>query len=315
MPGKIIAVSLSLTAYNHGASHGGREQAKRTASGFGDVQMDRLIITAAITGSRITRQQTPHIPISPEEIADSAVQAHKAGAAIVHIHVRDPETGLGDQDPALFKQVVESVRRRCDVVLCLTTSGIPGRNLPYEQRMVSLELSPELASFDAGSLNLGGDVFANPEDFLELIAQRMLEKKVKPELEIFDVGMIGTCLRLAEKGLLEKPLHFQFVLGVPAGSPATARSLVHMLDLIPARSTWSVAGIGRGQLPLAVIGMAMGGHVRVGLEDNIYYSRGVLAQSNAQLVERVVRIASAYGREMASPDDARQILGLREQGR
>ena len=276
--------------------------------------MDKLIITAAITGSRITRQQTPHIPISPEEIADSAVEAHEAGAAIVHVHVRDPRTGLGEQDSALFNQVVESIRRRCDVVLCLTTSGIPGRNLPYEQRMVSLELLPELASFDAGSLNLGGNVFANPEDFLELMAQRMLDRRVKPELEIFDVGMIGTCLRLADKGLLGKPLHFQFVMGAPAGSPATAKSLVYMLDLIPAESTWSVAGIGRGQLPLAMIGMAIGGHVRVGLEDNIYYSRGVLAQSNAQLVERVVRIASAYGRELASPDDARQILGLRKQG-
>ena len=144
------------------------------------------------------------------------------------------------------------------------------------------------------------------------MAQRMLETGVKPELEIFDVGMIGTCRRLADKGLLKKPFHFQFVLGAPAGSPATTKSLVHMLDLIPPDSTWSVAGIGRGQLPLAAVGMAMGGHVRVGLEDNIYYSRGVLALSNAQLVERVVRIAGEYGRGLAGPDDARQILGLQK---
>jgi len=272
--------------------------------------MEKLIVTAAITGSRITREQTPHIPISPEEIADSAVGAREAGASIVHIHVRDPETGIGDQNPALFKQVVESVRRRCDVVFCLTTSGVPGRNLPYEQRMVPLELSPELASFDAGSLNLGGHVFANPDDFLELMAGRMLEKGVKPELEIFDVGMIATCLRLANRGLLKEPMHFQFVLGTPAGSPATPGSLLHMLGMIPEGSTWSVAGIGPGQLPLAVIAMAMGGHARVGLEDNIYYSRGVLAESNARLVERVVRIAGEYGREVATPGEAREILGL-----
>ena len=273
--------------------------------------MDKLIVTAAITGSRITRQQTPHIPLSPEEIADSAVEAHNAGAAIVHIHVRDPKTGLGTPDLALFQEVVNSIRRRCDVVLCLTTSGIPGRNLPYEERMASLELLPELGSFDAGSLNLGGLLFANPPDFLELMARRMLEKGVKPELEIFDAGMIGNCLGLMEKGLLKRPLHFQFVLGAWGGSPGTARSLVHMLEMVPTDSTWSVAGIGRAQLPLAMMSMVMGGHVRVGLEDNVYYSRGVLAHSNAQLVERVVRIAREFGREVATPEEARHILGLR----
>lgn len=273
--------------------------------------MDKLIITVGITGSRISRAQTPYIPILPEEIADSAVEAYEAGAAIVHIHVRDPKTGIGDQDHELFKQVVDSIRSRCDVVLCLTTSGIPGRNLPPEQRMVPLELAPELASFDAGSINLGGYVFANPPDFLELLAQRMKEKGVKPELEIFDIGMIRTCVAMADKGLLDKPLHFQFVLGTPAGSPGTTKSLLDMLDLIPDDSTWSVIGVGRTQLPLSVIGMAMGGHVRVGLEDNIYYSRGVLAKSNAQLVERTVRIANEYGRELATPDDAREMLGLK----
>jgi 3-keto-5-aminohexanoate cleavage enzyme len=275
--------------------------------------MDKLIVTAAITGSRITRQQTPHIPILPDEIADSAVEAANAGAAIVHIHVRDPQTGTGTQDVALFKEVVENVRARCDVVLCLTTSGIPGQNLPCETRMASLELSPELASFDAGSMNLGGLLFANPPDFLELMARRMLEKGVKPELEIFDAGMIGNCLALADKDVLKKPFHFQFVLGAPGGSPGTVKSLVHMLDMIPPGSTWSVAGIGRAQLPLALASMALGGHVRVGLEDNIYFSRGVLARSNAELVSRVVRIAREAGREPATPKEARAILGLKQQ--
>ena len=274
--------------------------------------MDKVIVTAAITGSRITREQTPHIPVLPDEIADSAVEARDAGASIVHIHVRDPQTGLGTQDLALFEHVVNSIRARCDVVLCLTTSGIPGRNLSHEERMVSLELSPELASFDAGSLHMGDLLFANPPDFLELLAGRMLEKGTKPELEIFDVGMIGNCLRLMERGLLKRPLHFQFVLGAPGGSPGTVKSLGHMLDMVPADSTWSPAGIGRAQLPLAMTSLAMGGHVRVGLEDNIYYSQGVLAASNAQLVERIVRIARELGREPATPDETREILGLRK---
>ena len=273
--------------------------------------MDKVIVTAAITGSRITREQTPHIPVLPDEIADSAVEARDAGASIVHIHVRDPQTGLGTQDLALFEHVVNSIRARCDVVLCLTTSGIPGRNLSHEERMVSLELSPELASFDAGSLHMGDLLFANPPDFLELLAGRMLEKGTKPELEIFDVGMIGNCLRLMERGLLKRPLHFQFVLGAPGGSPGTVKSLGHMLDMVPADSTWSPAGIGRAQLPLAMTSLAMGGHVRVGLEDNIYYSQGVLAASNAQLVERIVRIARESGREPATPDETRELLGLR----
>ena len=275
--------------------------------------MDKLIVCAAITGSSITREQTPYIPITPEEIADSAVEAWRAGAAIVHIHVRDPKTGLGAQDFGFFKQVTSSIREQCNVILNLTTSGIPGRNLPPEERMVSLELSPELASFDAGSLHLGDRLFTNPPDFLELMARRMQERGVKPELEIFDVGMISNCLRLLEKGLLESPLHFQFVLGARGGSPGTPKSLLHMLEMVPPDSTWSVAGIGRTQLPLAMMSMIMGGHVRMGLEDNIYYSRGVLANSNAQLVERVVRITREFDRELATPDEAREILGLRKQ--
>lgn len=274
--------------------------------------MHKLIITAAITGSGITKQRTPHIPITPKEIADSAVEACEAGAAIVHIHVRDPGTGLGTQDLEIFSQVVDIIRNRCDVVLCLTTSGIPGRNLPYEERLVVLELTPELASFDAGSMNLGANLFANPPDYLELMARRMAETGVKPELEIFDPGMIGNCIRLLEKGLLEKPLHFQFVLGAPGGSPGSARSLMHMLDMVPADSTWSVAGIGRAQLEMGTIGMVLGGHVRVGLEDNIYFSKGVLATSNAQLAKRAVHIAREYGRELATPDEARDLLSLRK---
>jgi len=274
--------------------------------------MEKLIVTAAITGSRITRDVAPHIPVTPDEIVQSSIECWDAGAAIVHIHVRDPKTGLGTQNLDLFRQVVEPLREKTDLVLCLTTSGIPGRNLPIEERLIPLELEPELASFDSGSINLGGTVFINTPEFLEAAAKRMKEKGVKPELEIFDVGMIVTCLRMRDQGYLEEPLHFQFVLGTPWGSPATPKSFLHLYEYIPQHSTWSIIGIGKGHLPMSMMGLIMEGHIRVGMEDNIYYQKGVLAASNAQFVERIVRIAQEYGREVATPGEAREILGLRK---
>ena len=274
--------------------------------------MEKLIITAAITGSRITRDIAPCIPITPDEIVQSSVECWNAGTAIVHIHVRDPKTGLGTQNVDLFRQVVEPLREKTDLLLCLTTSGIPGRNLPIEERLRPLELEPELASFDAGSINLGGTVFINTPEFLEAAAKGMREKGVKPELEVFDVGMIVTCLRMRDQGHLEEPLHFQFVLGTPWGSPATPKSFLHMYDHIPQDSTWSIIGIGKGHLPMSMMGLIMGGHIRVGMEDNVYYQKGVLGKSNAQFVERIVRIAREYGREVATPGEARGILGLRK---
>jgi 3-keto-5-aminohexanoate cleavage enzyme len=272
--------------------------------------MDKLIITVGITGSRITRQQTPYIPITPEEIAQSGIEAWRVGASVLHVHVRDPKTGLGTQDISTFKEVVDRLRSETDAILCLTTSGIPGRNLPFEERLNSLSLKPELVSFDAGSINMGGHIFLNLPEFLEILAKETLTRGIKPELEVFEVGMVYTCLRYLEKGLLKTPLHFQFVLGTPAGMPATAKSLLHLSEIIPQSSTWSVIGIGAGQLPMAIIGMMMGGHVRVGLEDNIYYSKGLLTKNNAQLVERIVRVAKEFGREVANPSDARKILNL-----
>ena len=270
-----------------------------------------MIISVGITGSRITRQQTPHIPITPEEIAQSGIEAWRAGASILHIHVRDPKTGLGTQDLALFKEVADRIRSETDALLCLTTSGIPGRNLQFQERLVPLSLNPELVSFDAGSINMRENVFLNPPEFLELLAKETLAKEIKPELEVFEVGMVETCSRYLEKGLLKPPLHFQFVLGVVGGMPATAKSLLHLSEIVPRGSTWSVIGIGPGQLPMAMIAMAIGGHVRVGMEDNIYYSKGVLAKSNAQLVERVVRIAKEFGRDVANPGDTRNILNVK----
>jgi 3-keto-5-aminohexanoate cleavage enzyme len=271
---------------------------------------DKLIITAAITGSRIMRDVAPYIPYTPEEIVQSSIECWNAGASIVHIHVREPETGLGTQDLQLFRQVVNPLREKTDLVICLTTSGIAGRNLPNDQRLAPLELKPELASFDAGSINLGGGVFSNPPDFLDTAAEMMRAKGVKPEIEIFDFGMIVTALRMRDEGKLEDPLHFQFVLGTPWGAPATPKSLLYLHEHIPHDATWSVIGIGKGHLPMSMMGLIMGGHVRVGMEDNIYYKRGVLADTNAKFVERIVRLAREYGREIASTDETKNILGL-----
>lgn len=273
--------------------------------------MSKIIITAALTGSRIMRGKAPYIPITAEEITSSAIEAWQAGASIVHIHVRDPETGLGTQDMEQYKRVVDPLREKTDLVLCLTTSGIPGRNLPVEERLAPLDLLPELASFDAGSINLGSGVFSNPPDFLEKAARRMNEYGVKPELEIFDLGMIMTCLQLRKKGLLKDPLNFQFVLGTPWGAPATARAYLHFLDHLPEGATWSTIGIGRASLPMTTLSMITGGHIRVGMEDNLYLRRGVMARSNAELVAQVRGIVEAYGYEAAIPAEARKMLGLK----
>ncbi len=274
--------------------------------------MEKVIITAAITGSRISRDIAPYIPITPEEITQSAIECWNAGAAVVHIHVRDPKNGLGTQDIDLYRQVVNPLREKTDLVLCLTTSGIAARNLSIDVRLIPLELKPELASLDAGSINLGGGVFSNPPEFLDEAAKRMKQYGVKPELEIFDSGMIITCLRMRDEGKLEEPLHFQFVLGTPWGAPATPKSLLYFYEHIPENATWSVIGIGKGNLPMSMMGLIMGGHIRVGMEDNIYYKRGVLAKTNAQFVERIVRIAREYGRDVASPNEAREILEFKK---
>jgi 3-keto-5-aminohexanoate cleavage enzyme len=257
------------------------------------------------------REEAPYIPITPEEIATSALECWRAGAAIVHIHVRDPKTGLGCQDVELFRRVVEPLRENTDLALCLTTSGIPGRNLPVEERLAPLALNPEMASLDAGSINLGGQAFINTPDFLDEAARCMRKAGVKPEIEAFDLGMLITALRMRTEGKLEDPLHFQFVLGTPWGAPATPKTLLHFHEQIPAGATWSVIGIGRHQLPMAMMAMIMGGHIRVGMEDNIYLRKGVPAKTNAELVQRVVRLCREYGRDIAAPAEARKLLNLR----
>lgn len=269
---------------------------------------DLCIISVAITGAITEPSQTPYLPITPEQIAQSAIDSWRAGAAIAHIHVREPD-GSPTQDLDLFREVVERVRAESDIVLNLTTGGHP--SMSHEERMRTLELEPELASFDAGSLNFMDGVFLNPPDFLQELATRMRRHGVRPELEIFDTGMIENCKRLIDAGLIDEPLWFQFVLGVRGGAPATPKTLLHMVESLPPGALWSVIGVGRGQLPMNAMAILMGGHVRTGLEDNIYYRRGELATSNAQLVERLARLIREFGREVASPDDARRILRLK----
>jgi 3-keto-5-aminohexanoate cleavage enzyme len=200
------------------------------------------------------------------------------------------------------------LRERCDMVVNVTTG--PGGSPPEEERMLPLALRPELASFDAGSVNFGEGVFVNSPDFLRRLSQKMAETGTRPELEVFDAGMIENCLRLVAEGLLPEPLYFQFVLGVRGGAPANARTLAHLVDSLPPGAQWSATGVGRHGVNIALIALAMGGHVRVGLEDSIYYRRGELARSNAQLVARIAKLAPEVDRPVASPADARKILKL-----
>lgn len=272
--------------------------------------MEKLMITAAVTGSRNTKDVSPYIPITPEEITESCIECWRAGASIVHIHVRDLKTGLGTQDYDLYERVVLPLREQTDLVLSLTTSGIAGRNLPYEDRLIPLAFKPELASFDAGSINLGGGVFSNPPDFLDVAAEKMKEAGVKPEIEVFDLGMEVTAINMNKAGKIDSPMYFQFVMGTPWGVPGTPKALLHLVEHLPAGSIWSVIGIGKSHLPMSMMGLVMGGHIRVGLEDNVYYERGVLAKNNAVFVDRIVRLAKDYGREVATPEEARQILGV-----
>jgi 3-keto-5-aminohexanoate cleavage enzyme len=271
---------------------------------------DKLIISAALTGSWPTKAQNPAVPITEDEIALAAVDCWRAGAAIVHLHVRN-EQGKVTCDPARYAKARDLIRAAgSDVIINMSTGGGAGQTTD-EQRMEPVSLEPEIASFDCGSLNFGQTVFINSPAFLDELASRMERHGVQPEIECFEPGHVANALRLIEEGKLKPPFWFQFVLGVRGGSPGTVKQLVHLIDMLPQGALWSVCGIGRAQLPLGLTAMAMGGHVRTGLEDNLFYHKGQLAESNAQLVERLVRIAGEIGRPIATPDEARAILGLR----
>jgi len=270
--------------------------------------MEKLIITAAICGAEVTKEHNPAVPYTVEEIGREAESAYRAGASIIHLHVREDD-GTPTQDKARFKACMDEIKKRCpDVIIQPSTGGAVG--MTDEERLQPTELGPEMATLDCGTLNFGGDeIFINTENTIKNFGRILKERGVKPEIEVFDKGMIDYAIKFQKQGFIDKPMHFDFVLGVQMS--ATARDLAFMVDSIPEGSTWTVAGMGRHQIPMAMIGMAMGGNVRVGFEDNVYLSKGVLAKSNGELVEKVVRIAMELGREIATPDEAREILGLK----
>lgn len=274
---------------------------------------DKRIISAALTGNWGKKSDNPAIPMTPEEIADAAVAAYEAGAAAVHLHMRD-EQMRPTMEVELFRQTIERIKERCDVIINITSSGDhTGEHIGSDVIRCKpfRELRPEMGSFDCGTMNwMNNSVFINHPRFLEMLGATMLECGVKPELEIFDAGMVENTLYYMKKGLIRQPAHYQFVLGCPGGMAATADNLVFLRNQLPAGSTWSATGIGRGHIPILMAALAMGGHVRVGLEDNIYYEKGVLAKSNAQLVARAARLMRCAGMEPATPDEARAILGL-----
>ncbi len=269
--------------------------------------MEKLIITACLTGAEVTRDVQPNLPITPEEIADAAYEAWKAGASIAHVHARKAD-GTPTQDIEVYREIKKKIEERCDIIFQPSTGGAVWHS--KEERIQPVYLKPEMASLSTGTCNFGNDVFMNSEEYMETFAKVMMENGVKPEIEIFEKGMIDNAMKLVKKGLLTMPIHFDFVMGVPGAIIGEPRDLMYLVSSIPSDCTWTVAGIGRYELPLAVMAIVMGGHVRVGFEDNIYYSKGVIAQSNAQLVERIVRISKECGREVATPKDARKILNL-----
>lgn len=269
--------------------------------------MEKLIITAALTGNVATREANPHMPVTAEEIAADARRCTDAGAAILHIHARDP-AGKPTLAVEAYAEIVRRVKALApEAILQLSTGARAGRG--WEERVLPVRLLPEMGSFTTGSSNFPGMVYENPPPFLEFLAGVYRETGVKPEIEVFETGMIANALFLESKGLLSRPFHFGFILGVPGSMPATVKNLLFLAENAPAGSTWSAAGIGRAEIPLAAAAIAMGGHVRVGLEDNLRLPDGAPA-SNAGLVEKVVRLAREIGRGIAGPQEARVLLGL-----
>lgn len=297
---------------------------------------DKVIVTAAITGNIHTPTMSPYLPITPQQIADEAVRSYEEGAAIAHIHVRTPENGKPVADLDLLRQVLTEVKRRCDMIVCVTTGGLDAQ---VSKRIAPVrEFGLELASFNFGSMNfalhhllpryerfdyqwerdyLGMTedlIFPNTFRTLREFCQFFDEADTKPELEIYDLGMVNNAAFMLQQGFLKRPPHVQFVLGILGGAPASLDNLLFFHRAATSawgEFTWSVCAAGRHQFPMCTASLIMGGNVRVGMEDNLHISKGVLAKSNGELVAKIVRIGRELGREPASPAEARQILGLK----
>lgn len=273
--------------------------------------MEKLIITAAICGAEVTKEQNPAVPYTVKEMVREAKSAYDAGAAVIHVHVREDD-GTPTQSKKRFKEVLDAIYKEIpDVLVIPSTGGAVG--MSADERLQPTELFPEMATLDCGTCNFGDDVFENTIPMMREFGKRMLENNIKPEYECFEMGHLDTILRLAQKGQVPgAPMQFNFVLGVFGCTPATGENLAWLVRNIPEGSTWTATGIGRYQFPLAMAAIPMGGNVRVGFEDNLYLSKGVLAKSNGELVEKVVRLSRELGREIASPAEARRILSLPE---
>jgi 3-keto-5-aminohexanoate cleavage enzyme len=267
-----------------------------------------LILTAAIVGAETTRQQTPWLPISAQEIADEAARCRDAGAAVIHLHVRNPD-GTPSQSKELFAEAIGRIREKTDVVVQTSTGGAVGMSV--DERAQPLGCQPEMATLNCGTLNFGDDVFVNTRPLIRDLAKRIRAAGSVIELECYEVGHIDEVLALVKEGLIGDPLHFQFVLGVPGGIGAREDVVRFMASQIPQGATWAVAAVGRWQKPMTELAMRLGGHARVGLEDNIYLSKGVLAEGSAPLVAQAAEYAKTVGRVPVDPARARQLLGIK----
>ena len=292
---------------------------------------NEVIVTCAVTGAGDTLGKHPEVPVTPEQISNAAIAAAKAGASVAHIHVRDPETGLGSRDVNLFKEVVERIRdSETDVVINLT-AGMGGDWVPSEEnpsmpgpgtdmigpeeRLAHVkEIHPEICSLDCGTMNFGNgnEIYISPPGYLREMASMIQEWGVKPELEVFELGQIRFAKQMIKEGLINEPPMFQICLGIPWGAEQTVDSMKVMKDELPTNASWASFGIGRMQMPMAAVAVAMGGNVRVGLEDNLYLEKGVLA-SNDQLVTRVIEIIQRMGSRVLSPKETRDKLKLKKQ--
>jgi 3-keto-5-aminohexanoate cleavage enzyme len=267
-----------------------------------------VIVTAAVVGAEVTRAQSPYVPYTPAEIAQAAVDAWRAGAAVVHLHARWPD-GRPSQRPEHFREILDRIRAAgCDVVLQCSTGGAVGMSV--DERLGSLVDGAEMATLNLGTMNFGDEVFVNTRPDIVRIAARIRDRRLVPECEIYDAGMLDTLRWLRAKGHLASPYHVQLVLGVPGGMAASERNLRFLVEGLPEPAHWTAAGVGRAQLELAEVALQLGGHVRVGLEDNLYVSRGVLATGSHALVERAVGLVGRAGRRIATPAEARALLGV-----
>ena len=291
---------------------------------------NEVIVTCAVTGAGDTLGKHPEVPVTPEQISNAAIAAAKAGASVAHIHVRDPETGLGSRDVNLFKEVVERIRdSETDIVINLT-AGMGGDWVPSEENpsmpgpgtdMIGpeerlghvKEIHPEICSLDCGTMNFGNgnEIYISPPGYLREMASMIQEWGVKPELEVFELGQIRFAKQMIKEGLINEPPMFQICLGIPWGAEQTVDSMKVMKDELPTNASWASFGIGRMQMPMAAAAVAMGGNVRVGLEDNLYLEKGVLA-SNDQLVTRVIEIIQRMGSRVLSPQETRDKLKLKK---